>query len=788
MRRPARLLALATVTGTIAGGAPLAAAPNAWTPIGPPGAPALSVDGGAVVRRIFVDAADRRVLWASGSGNPGGLFRSDDGGDTWLLHAALPALAGMPPFLEVDPGPPAVLWAQWGTDGGGVPSSLAKSLDGGATFTPTALPGAVRALAVDAAGATLYALTDHAFVRSTDGGATWAGETPGGTALVADPHVPGTLFTARGDGVERSVDGGATWDPTAWGGPVEALFADRATPARIYATTAFDPMEPGSAVRRSPDAGATWEPVGPPADVSRLTIDPQDPDRLFAYGATAGLHRSPDGGVSWQPPVLADVTVNDVSIDPAAPATLYAATHGSAVLRSTDGGDTWTVLGTGVLTATDVLTGPGTPPVLYAATESGLFRSADGGASWQPGGKQILPRVLAAHPTVAATILAATSGAFAEGGAVHRSVDGGDDWGDPLVTASPRTGFTALAIDPAAPERLYAAVSNGAGSGTLRASHDGGATWPVPVAFPPEERPQLGEVCDVVVHAADRSVLIAARSPFPGVWEGILRSIDGGVHWAPMGLADATAVTVDPAAPTTLYAGTDAGELFVSADGGGSWTSLGAPNGQRVHALLVDPADVSRVFAATERGVLVSGDRGATWTDIGPPRRVRALATHPLNPRTVLAASDLSGVIAFETVACASDAECDDGDACTVDACAPDAPAHDVFGCSREPAGGFVAIDCLFAATVGAPPCTEVRDAFWQRLVERLGRVRARVAGAAQRRTAARARSLRAAKRDLSRLRRRLVRGPWRDEPCHTELALSVRALRTAVAALRGRR
>jgi photosystem II stability/assembly factor-like uncharacterized protein len=166
----------------------------------------------------------------------------------------------------------------------------------------------------------------------------------------------------------------------------------------------------------------------------------------------SGVFGSADGGRSWHPlgpPRI--VSAQALAISPTDPAVVYAGsaygqnTHG--LYRSTDGGSSWQrltdTLGIDVST---VALDPQNPMVVYVGAEDGrhaLFRSTDGGSSWQPSDSGL--------PSMR----------------VKSRTDNGSRW--ITVTA----GVTALAIDPAHPETLYAAT---AWRGVFR-STDSGRSW-----------------------------------------------------------------------------------------------------------------------------------------------------------------------------------------------------------------------------------------------------------------------------------------------------------------------
>ena len=91
---------------------------------------------------------------------------------------------------------------------------------------------------------------------------------------------------------------------------------------------------------------------------------------------------------------IGDVSVLALALDPTTPTTVYAGTEGG-VFKSTDGGGSWNAVNTGmtcgsapiifICSVAALALDPTTPTTLYAGTLGGVFKTTDGGASWQPG-------------------------------------------------------------------------------------------------------------------------------------------------------------------------------------------------------------------------------------------------------------------------------------------------------------------------------------------------------------------------------------------------------------------
>jgi photosystem II stability/assembly factor-like uncharacterized protein len=433
---------------------------------------------------------DARTVYASF--DSGGLFRSDNGGDTWI-RVSQPR-GGFLNSLAVHPRQPRTVYG--GTSGSG----FFKSTDGGQSWAPIGPFATVHArpLAVDPSSQTVYAhVSGRGLLRSVDGGATWeqlAFGIPGATAdsVAVDPADPEVLVTAAAGGLFRSADGGAQFVPIANTERLGQVLAPE--PGTFYALDfRFDFTQP--LVWKSTDAGLTWSSLpGLPVVLLRASLraDPTDPDALYILAQTDlriwGVFRSLDGGVSWAslalPPgscELAGLTVARPSASspssPSSPAVLYLAgtrslegncsfSEVAAVFRSLDGGSSWTDVSTGLPRGTGGAAGPVTTDpqdsrVVYVGIDSrrpnaprGLWKSTDSGATWQRTPLRVSLTALTSSP-VPGVLWAATLD-----GSVHRSDDAGATWED-------RSGGQVLqsvqgfVFDPSDPERVYVAGFGG---------------------------------------------------------------------------------------------------------------------------------------------------------------------------------------------------------------------------------------------------------------------------------------------------------------------------------------
>ncbi|HZU15714.1 MAG TPA: glycosyl hydrolase [Candidatus Dormibacteraeota bacterium] len=305
------------------------------------------------------------------------------GGRRWEVERRLEGRR--PRCLAVDPLRPERVWC--GTAGAGV----WHSPDGGASWRRAGARLAsvsVSALAVSpnqraGVDGVVYAGTDpSALFRSEDGGESWE-ELPGLLALPSapswsfpprpdtshvrwialDPWEAGTVYVCIEAGaLVRSRDGGRTWSDRVADGPrdTHTLAVHPRAPGRLYSAAGDGFGSPGRGYHESRDRGETW--TRPDQGIERhylygLAVDPGDPDTILV-SAAASPRAAHD-------PAAADATI---------------------YRRSGDG--PWREVGEGLPETRGSLraflaAGPAEPGTFYAGNNRGLFRSADGGLSWE---------------------------------------------------------------------------------------------------------------------------------------------------------------------------------------------------------------------------------------------------------------------------------------------------------------------------------------------------------------------------------------------------------------------
>jgi photosystem II stability/assembly factor-like uncharacterized protein len=133
----------------------------------------------------------------------------------------------------------------------------------------------------------------------------------------------------------------------------------------------------------------------------------------------------------------------------------------------------------------------------------------------------------------------------------------------------------------------------------------------------------------------------------------LYESLDGGASWRRLSKLDPSDdlildhIVVDAANPSTVYVtgwklDQPGGGLWVSRDGGRSWSEVAALRGQSIRAFAQAPSNPAMLYAGTLEGVFRSADAGASWTEISPPgskeiHEVESLAIDPSDPEVIYA-------------------------------------------------------------------------------------------------------------------------------------------------------
>jgi hypothetical protein len=453
----------------------------------------------------------------------------------------------------------------------------------------------------------------------------------------ADPNVDDSLLRQEANRQRRGTD------PNLAENVMQQAAQERAAYFQLLAGAAFAPGIP------------IWKSLGPTKSnhiqngVLRTVTDsgrartilphPTDPNILYFLTSSGGLWKTADfqkNKPTWVSKTDALATTSGgAAAFGRTPDTIYLGlgdpfdgnqAAGAFVLKSTDGGDTWgpavrLTLGTSsAATIRDLKVDTSGPvDVVLVATDFGLFRSADGGATFN---------FNFSSPFLYSTVV----GTFAQ--TVWSIANTSKGW--VAATESPVVGIAQTAATD--------------GVGKLAVSTDRGATWQPLAALtetfpPPTGTVQAGRITLGVGANGDAIVYAYTATQRDGSQLDAFRSTDGGANWTPLGLRSKTPVNPNPNAPNmnlmggqafynhmvlvdpndanrnTVYLG---GQLASakSVDGGNTWTILADWLGlfkmpyvhADYHSAAISPV-TKQVFFGTDGGLFVSGDGGASWDD-----------------------------------------------------------------------------------------------------------------------------------------------------------------------------
>ncbi len=386
-------------------------------------------------------------------------------------------------------------------------------------------------------------------------------------------------------------------------------------------------------VWRTTDFGRTWQPIfdqQPTGSIGAIEVAPSDPNIIYV-GSGEGLHRpdlsvgdgiykSTDGGATWTHLGLRDgQQISQMAIDPHDPNRLFVAVAGHpygpnserGVYRSTDGGQTFqkVLYKNDNIGAGDVKIDPSDPNVVYAT----LWEAREG--PWENG---------------------EWSGS---GGGIFKSTDGGQTW-QPLAGGLPNGIAQAyVAIARSNPKRLFASVAT-QGKVELFRSEDAGANWST-VTSDPRQMARIGGGGDLCVPAIDpknpNTVYIASIV----TW----KSTDGGVTWSALrgapGGDDYQNIWINPNDSNIIILTSDQGAI-VSVNGGQTWSSwYNQPTAQLYHVNADNAFPYRLCSGQQESGSVCIASRGndgeITFRDWHPvaAEEYGYVAPDPLDPDIV---------------------------------------------------------------------------------------------------------------------------------------------------------
>jgi len=328
------------------------------------------------------------------------------------------------------------------------------------------------------------------------------------------PSQPNTFyFGSVGGGVWKTTNSGRTWTPVFDSQPIASIGAIGVAPSSpnvVYVGSGEADMRSqisyGNGMYKSTDAGNSWTHIGLDGtrQIGRVLVDSKNPNSVFvaalghAYGANPdrGVYRSRDGGATWEKVLFKNDNVGaiDLAFDPQTSQIIYASMWntrrppwsiyppsygpGGGIFKSMDGGTTWQPVTVGLPTEglgrIGLAVAPANRNRVYAivdAKEGGLYRSDDAGVTWAKisGDTRIWGRgwyfsktaVDPRNPDIV----------YVSNTSLYRSIDAGKNW-TPIKGAPGGDDYHQLWIYPDDPNRMILGSDQGA-----VVSVDGAQTW-----------------------------------------------------------------------------------------------------------------------------------------------------------------------------------------------------------------------------------------------------------------------------------------------------------------------
>jgi photosystem II stability/assembly factor-like uncharacterized protein len=320
--------------------------------------------------------------------------------------------------------------------------------------------------------------------KSIDAGQTWRRLVLVQDYLVdiaRDPVNPDIAYALGNSRFHRSSDGGRSWTSYRYGTGITAtsrIIVRPSSPDILYASgCVYQGGRYTVVFLKSSNRGASWTTkkigsAGSSAMSPALACCAANPQVLFLSGQiytgtgyVNQVYKSADGGTTWLDVTGAITTASStdaLAVDPVNPLKAYAGTTW-AIFRTTDGGASWQK-NSGLAFASALATDGQHPGTVYAGYDKIVYKSLDGGVTWTSyRGPSGICRVLS---------IAGGQVYFGSNGGLYRSADAGSTW--VASHAGMRATFiTAVAASPSSPNVVYVEVN---GSGFFK-SADYGASW-----------------------------------------------------------------------------------------------------------------------------------------------------------------------------------------------------------------------------------------------------------------------------------------------------------------------
>jgi len=609
------------------------------------------------VDHILVDPRDSRTLYVAAHRHkePGGFFKSTDGGRKWKESSELKneALHSMTQS-KADPNVLIV----------GTFNGIFRSDNSGDSWDqlPTqSTPGLVHveSLAMDPRNSDIiYAGTWYLPYKTVDGGKSWKSIKNGIIddsdifAIDIDPRDPNHLIASACSGIYETKSGGESWRKVQ-GIPSQsrrtrAILQHPSVPGVVFAgtTEGFWRSDKGG------DADSWMVTTSRQLEINSISVHPSRPETIYIGTNNYGVMVSYDSGKTFTPTNggYSGRFANSIVADREMPNRIYAATINTAtgggfLFASNDNGQTWRPSMRNMpsrLITYSILQDMQDANVIYLGTNLGIYRSADRGTSWAPIWAGSSPPDKIKKPVKARTRKSAVASVDTRKSAPAAKADDtvlraqnalnrfGYDTGVPDGRAGTKT---TLAVKRFQTDRTLP-VTGQLDSITLAAL---GVSVGEATAAGESSNLILTDAINALVHTVDpetgRPAMLAATNA------GLYRTLDPLKGWQRLPYGSSfdprtTCIATSPQHPELIWAGTAASGVLVSRDGGQSWRQVdGIPIEAPVNTIMQDPKRAERVYVGSKQAFYSSHDGGASWSRRGGNLPFGDFTSILINPR-----------------------------------------------------------------------------------------------------------------------------------------------------------
>ena len=361
-----------------------------------------------------------------------------------------------------------------------------------------------------------------------------------------------------------------------------------------------------------------WRLIGPEGgDVRSLAYDPANPSHILLGTSAGQMFFSQDGGSSWA--LFAhlgpgdDYVLDHIIFDPAHPATIYVAAWSlynadeGDVFRSDDGGRTWHALpGVHGKSIRALAMAPSDPNLLILGALDGVFRSRNGGQSWE----RISPENHAEIKNIESLAIDPQNPDIIYAGTWHlpwKTDDGGASWHSISKGIAFDSDMFSIIVDPKNPSVVYASACSGMYKSLNKAEYFHRLSLALP---------QWAHRTRVLKQDPQRANIVYA-----GTTGGLWKTVDGGDKWK-LVTDDSVIVNdvlMDPQNPEHVLVATDRGGVLASNDGFAHYVTSNHGFAHRVvGGVVIDNKDPNRIYVGLVNdkdlgGFFISDDGGANW-------------------------------------------------------------------------------------------------------------------------------------------------------------------------------